>query len=487
MSVTVGRLICCSRARKVITAAIVVALLPIGVVCWLTGGVAQASVVRIRGNVLGAPSWVGSHALLAVGPRKNPRIDTVEPQTGESREQLPLTGEYARARALPLGTGFLFEGIRPNYGGSKYEPGYIGEHELLFGQPGSPLRCLARFFHAGCDLPEICTFGTAVVSGSSLAYPACNPELAHNETGTVVFDTISSQLQTVPQIVLPLGLSGPWLVGLAPGWNPEQTPTHEAAPMLVERNLLTGSEPVRAPLASWPHLAADQEEALRAVAAVQEDGALVYAVEAGRETALWTASPTQPVPQPIMTIHVGLGWLKELPLPLVLREGRLAFPDDEGREFGPRQVTIATLQGVRLGSLRVLGQDGFDYDGTRVLATSRPCGTTYLLAWAPGEPHPRVPGNGCTASRLIRLRVQAARITLVLRCPEGGECETGEISVSAGPIHLTAEGEQLLYGENENITLPLNTRDRRWLRRHPHVILTLRWGQHSRRRIRPAD
>jgi len=462
------------------------------VFAWLAafGSVAapgRASVVRVHGAfVVGAPAWSGPNALVAVGVNGEESVELVDAENGRARELPGLTGAYLKARAVPLGAGFLFEGIKPPSGGSKYEPGRIGEHELLFEQPGSSLSCLARFVREGCALPNICIFGTATTSSELLAYPSCSEGIAARPTGTVVFDATSSQTQLVPQVTLPLSIAGPWLVGLAPGWNPEQSPTHTATPTLVERNLLTGSEPVRIPLAPWSHLAADEEQALRAVAAVQEDGELVYAVEAGSGTALWTASPSQSVPRHVLTIHVGLGWLKELPLPLALHEGRLAFPDDAGKEFGPRKVTIATLQGVRLGSLRVLAQDGFDYNGTRLLATSAPCGKVYLLSWAPGEPHPRVPGDGCAAARLTEVRLSAAHITLVLRCPEGDKCETGEISASAGPIDLHTEGEQLLYGENETVTLPLSPRDKRWLVRHPHVVLTVRWGQHSQRRVRPG-
>jgi hypothetical protein len=443
---------------------------------------ALASVARLHGTVVGPPGWAGSQALVAVDVGKSTVVELVEPQTGESRELAALAERLREARALSVGMGFVFEGISANYGGTKYEPGYIGEHELLFEQPASPLRCVARLFQSGCALPNLCVFGSTVVSGTLLAYPSCERG-GIEEAGTVLFNPTSSQTQLVPQIALPLSLAGPWLVGLAPGWDPNRIADGKAAPVLVERNLLTGSEPVRLPLAPWSHPASEPREALRTVAAVEETGTIVYALAAGDDTALWTASPSQPIPRRILTIHASLGWLKELPLPLVLREGRIAFPDAEGHEYGPREIAVATLAGVRLGSLRVLAQDGFDYDGTHVLASSTPCGKSFLLTWAPGEPHPIVPGNGCGTARLARLRLTSGRLLFDLRCPQASAgCETSQIIVKDGPISLTEEGEQLMPGEGEHLALPLAMSARRWLQRHPGAKLTITWGQHSRRR-----
>jgi len=173
---------------------------------------------------------------------------------------------------------------------------------------------------------------------------------------------------------------------------------------------------------------------------------------------------------------------------IVLRDGRVAFPDAEAQEYGPRRIVIATLSGVRLGALRVIAQDGFDYDGTHVLAPSTPCGKTYLLAWAPGEAPPRVPAVGCMAARLAHLRFASGQLRFELQCPEANVgfvgCATSEISVTGGPISLTAEGEQLFPEDSERLALRLPRSVQRWLRRHPRATLTLRWGQHSHRRVR---
>ncbi|HEY4895856.1 MAG TPA: hypothetical protein VII01_07180, partial [Solirubrobacteraceae bacterium] len=99
--------------------------------------------------------------------------------------------------------------------------------------------------------------------------------------------------------------------------------------------------------------------------------------------------------------------------------------------------------------------------------------------------HPRVPGDGCTPARLAHVRFAAGRIVFELRCPEAEVgCETGEISISGGPISLTAEGEQLFPEEGEHLALRLPDSGRRWLRRHPRANLTVSWGQHSHRRVR---
>lgn len=455
-------------------------LLSLGTV--LVGGrtPASAAVLPVRGTVVGPPAWAGSQALSTINAGKHKAVQLIDAQTDESLAVAVLTRDYAKTRVLALGGGFVIEAISPNYGGTKYEPPNIGEHELLFTQPASPLRCLARLFlQHGCALPNLCVFGSMVASGPLLAYPSCES----GREATVLFNPTSSQTELVPQVALPLSVAEPWLIGLAPGWNPNEAPNRKAAPVLVERNLLTGSEPVKVPLAPWSHPASEAREALRTVAAVQEDGTIVYALAAGQDTSLWTASPSQPVPRRILTIHLSLGWLKEISLPLVLHEGRVAFPDGE-RLYGPREVAIATLGGVRLGSLRVLAQEGFDYNGTQLLASSTPCGKSFLLTWAPGERHPVVPGSGCSAARLAHIRFTSGRIRFELRCPQvGAGCETGQIAVTGGPISLTEQGEQIMPGDDESLALELPRSGRRWLQRHPDAKLTIEWGQRSRRRI----
>ena len=453
------------------------------------GAPARASVERLHGTIVGPPAWAGSSALVAVNAGKDTAVELVNPESGESQKVAALTPEYGKPRAMALGAGFAFEGTHWGCGSrecSKYEPGGLDARDLLFEPPGGALRCLAQLHGNGCASPSTCVVGSAVVSGALLAYPSCSN--GEEETGSVLFDSATSQLKIVPQIALPLSLSGRWLVGLAPGWNPafNEKPGAKAPPVLVERDLLSGGETLRIPLSPWTHEVSGPNEELPALAAVQEDGTIAYAVAAGGRTALWTASASQPVPRQVMMIHASMGWLALLPRPLVLREGRIAFPDAEGQLYGPREIAVATLAGVRLGSLRVLAQDGFDYDGTHVLASSTPCEKSFLLTWAPGEAHPRVPGDGCTSARLAHVRFATGRIVFELRCPEEVEvgCETGEISVSGGPISLTAEGEQLLPGEREHLALRLPDSARRWLRRHPRVNLIVRWGQHSHRRVR---
>jgi hypothetical protein len=448
---------------------------------------ARAAIVPVHGAIVAPPAWAGSSALVAVNAGRDTAVELIDPQSGESRKVASLTSKYDNPRAMALGAGFAFEGTRWGCGSrqcSKYEPPGFETRDLLFQPPGGTPRCLAQL-QGGCASPDTCVLGSAVVSGPLLAYPSCsNPQA---ETGSVVFDSATSQLQTVPQIALPLSLSGHWLVGLAPGWYAPaiDKPGTTAAPVLIERDLLSGRETLRIPLARGAYQDSSPAAELPTLAAVQEDGTIAYALAAGAQTALWTASPSQPVPRRITTIHASMGWLHTLSPALVLRAGRIAFPDAEGNLYGPHEIDVATLAGVRLGSLRVLAQDGFDYDGVHVLAPSSGCKKgSFLLTWAPGEPHPRVPGNGCTAARLADVRLTAGQIAFELRCPGEVSCETGEISVSGGPIFLTAEGEQLLTGQDEQIALRLNSSDRRWLRRHPRANLTLRWGQRSHQRVR---
>jgi hypothetical protein len=444
-------------------------------------GTASASVLRLRGTTVGSPAWSGSQALVAIASGNGTAIELIEPPTGGTRQIAALPSRYAEARGMALGSDFALELIAPNYGGSKYEPPNIGDHELLLGQAAGPWSCLARLFSTACALPRLCVFGRAVASGPLLAYPSCENGQWEEAGDTVVFDSPLSQTQVVSQVALPLSLAGPWLVGLAPGWDPNQMPDHKAAPVLVERNLVTGSEPVRIPLAPWSHPASEAREALRTVAVVEEDGTMVYALATGQNTALWTASPSQPTPRQFLTIHASVGWLKEIQQPLALHDARIAFPDAE-RLYGPREIAIATLAGRRLGSLRVLAQDGWDYNGAQLLASSAPCGDSFLLVWAPGEPQPAVPSYGCSTTRIAHLRVTSRRILFELRCPEGPGCETGKITVTGGPISISEDGEQVMPNESQRLELTLSSSQRRWLRRHPRAKLSIRW-ENTRTRV----
>src|SRR5258708_195997 len=457
---------------------------------------ARASLVRVNGDIGGAATWSSSSALAKVMTRNGTVVEFIDPASGRSTKLAALTPGY-RWRVMALGDGFALE--RTKYGCgryecSKYESGGIEARDLLYEPPGGALRCLAELSRNGCGSPSACAWESAVASGALLAYPSCGGEQqlggGENEAGTAVFNATTNQTQVVPQITLPLSVSGPWLVGLAAGWKPPPTgnPRGQPPPVLVERNLLTGAEPLRILLAPWTHVRISPRETLPAYAAVQEDGTAVYAIAAGSRTALWTASPAQPLPRLVTTSSAGFGWLADLPLALALRDGRVAFPDAEAQEYGPRRIVIATLSGVRLGALRVIAQDGFDYDGTHVLAPSTPCGKTYLLAWAPGEPPPPVPAVGCMAARLAHLRPASGKLQVELHCPEANVgfvgCATSEISVTAGPISLTAEEEQLFPEDSERLVLRLPRSAQRWLRRHPLATLTLRWGHHSHRRVR---
>lgn len=455
---------------------------------------AHGSVVRLNGSIEGAPTWSGSSALAKVTTRTGTVVELVDPARGGSKTVAalaPLVREE-RSRMMGLGAGFALERTKSGCGRnecSKYEYGGIEARDLLYEPPGGALRCVAELSGNGCGSPGTCRYLSAVASGPLLAYPSCSSAgIGEQETGAVVFNANTNQTQSVPQITNPLSVSGPWLVGLAAGWNPpafNESLGVKPPPMLVEHNLLTGAEPLHIPLAPWTHRVISSYEAPPAFAAVQEDGTIVYAIAAGRRTALLTASPAQPVPRPVTTINVQYGWLQDLPPPLALHEGRVAFPDGEAQVYGPRRIGVATLGGARLGELRVVAQDGFDYDGRQVLAPSTPCGPSYLLAWTPGEPTPRVPGVDCTAARLLHLRVASGQLRFELRCPEGAAgCETSDVSVTGGPISLIAEGEELFPEDSERFALPLRASAQRWLHRHPGAILTVTWGQHSHRRVR---
>jgi hypothetical protein len=135
---------------------------------------ARASLVRVNGNIEGAPTWSGSSALAKVTARNGTVVEFIDPASGGSTKLAVLTHESnrSRVRAVALGAGFVLE--RTEYGCgryecSKYESGGIEARDLLYEPPGGALRCLAELSGNGCGSPSTCAWETAVASGALLA------------------------------------------------------------------------------------------------------------------------------------------------------------------------------------------------------------------------------------------------------------------------------------------------------------------------------
>src|SRR5262249_22608647 len=127
----------------------------------------------------------------------------------------------------------------------KYEHYALEEDEIWGVAAGGQPSCLASIAPGGCHPLGHCS-GTApmLVSAAVMAFRECGP--SGTETTTLVRPgDPSSVAASVPQGAVPLSLAWPWLVGLAPGWADYESFPHETRPVLVERNVLTGAEPVR--------------------------------------------------------------------------------------------------------------------------------------------------------------------------------------------------------------------------------------------------
>src|SRR5258708_14338177 len=78
---------------------------------------ARASLVRVNGNIEGAPTWSSSSALAKVMTRNGTLVEFIYPASGRSTNLAALTPGY-RWRVMALGAGFALE--RTNYGCGRY-------------------------------------------------------------------------------------------------------------------------------------------------------------------------------------------------------------------------------------------------------------------------------------------------------------------------------------------------------------------------------
>jgi hypothetical protein len=458
-----------------------------------------ATVVRLHGTVAGAPVWWDGHALVAARSRRGYVVQEVDP-TSSQRTPVAVVATAAYNSAVRLAASpslIAFAGVSTGCpregGGCRYYDYEVERQDVYAGPPGGPLHCVSTLAARGCPGRAQCP-QPAPMAGSSagIVFQTCrNP--AREEAVLLGAPAVAPGLvQALPSIALPVAASGPWLVGLAPGWaeelSPEGEPLRPARPVLIERNLLTGAEPLQIALPEGRYAPSAESPGFEPVVAVQEDGQLVYATATGGATTLWTASPAAPTPRSVATIPLVVELTPGRGRPegkqLVLAGDRVAF---RGPEPGPRRfpaITVEALSGTVLGSLPEPGLEGFDFDGRQVVATSTPCEETFLETWEPGEPAPELGAHGCplpTISRRVTLTRRA--ITVTVSCPAEPPlgCAGVWVEATAGlnrhrepSMYAESLDQEISPGASRRIALPLGSSDRRWLARHRHARVALR-------------
>ncbi|HTZ85419.1 MAG TPA: hypothetical protein VMB05_02015, partial [Solirubrobacteraceae bacterium] len=351
---------------------------------------ALAGITRLHGTIEGGPAFAGTQALGAFEAPGGFSVRTIYPRLDASPPTHVATRPDGQLQLAASSSLLALQRVRigcPGEPGCKYES-YELESDDLFvsAPPGAPFSCVVSLAASGCTRQRApCRLSVDVlVAQTRLALQSCVGELSSSsepqpesaEAGTLMIDESANppSEQLLPQIVLPQAMAGPWLVGLAPNWEslgppPLWLPSDGPAPVLVERNLLTGAEPLRIALPrirNAPSLL--NPGSYPATAAVQEDGTVAYLLPAGDHSTLWTASPTEPAPREIGAVAVDpeqRGDTLSVDEP-ILREGRLAI--DTGT-----QVIIEALDGKQVTAVHGLPLGGIDFDGQHLLAAATPC------------------------------------------------------------------------------------------------------------------
>jgi hypothetical protein len=460
-------------------------------------GSAVASVVRLHGTIAAAPVWSGSRALVLMSTRLGYSLRTIDPAgTGATLAGVP--GVYGAVELAASPSVVAIEradvGCAGEGRGCKYMDLEVEAKDIVASPLGASLACAASLAPRSCAREDACQEMTAVlVAAGRLAYQACPG--GSEEGSTVVLDesVAPTTVQPLPQIALPQGMAGSWLVGLAPGWRPSFQGLRElpANPILVERNLLTGAEPLRISLPPERRAPTLRERGgYPDLAAVQEDGEVAYVAQTEGHPTLWRASPANPTPQRVGSVPVNLERRADS-LPgrqFALAAGRVAF------RLGSA-VVVETLGGSPLGSVRDGPLEGFDFDGSHVLAAVTPCTESFLETWAPGEAAPIRPTGRCpapTISRRVSFGRRGIRVTVAcparppLGCP-GTRVDVTFASNGSGGAVSDAESETvaLLPGNHHTFSILVDRSSRRWLARHrgERVTITLLSGEGEPRRI----
>ena len=458
-------------------------------VSWSAPGVAAgSSLVRLHGTAEGSPAWSGANVLVLLSVGHGLRVDGVDPTSGAASvvASIPRSLGTAQLAASPALIGVEQADPRCNEALCKYQDWQLTGEELLAAPPGDMPQCLAGFGSASCGgLGRCAGAANALVSSSRIAYREC----AGGNTGqTVVVDysTMPPTRSVVPQVAVPESISGPWLVGLSPGWMESYGPSGKArpgpGPAVVERDLETGAEPLHVELSKTGSENAS-ESSYPALASVQRDGRIVYVVGSGRLEQVFTASPAEPDPRPILSAPVPLGSTEFIPYQRLLLAGDVLALEERLRPspYARQRLELANLGGERLGGIEIGEIEPFDFNGSELAAVNTPCVESFLTTWSPGQPQPaRPPGGVCPTPRLERISVGRQGLTATVACPDspplGCLASTIRVEVRLRGRAVSSKGKanRILPGRRAMLTTPLSTPALRWLRRHRNLPAIVR-------------
>jgi len=414
----------------------------------------------------------------------------------QSLATVPRRYEYLELVATPqllaiqgFETGCAGEGE-----GCKYENYEVEADDVRVLVSGSGVRCIAGFGPRSCGQRSYCqSLAPTVATQTKIGVRVC-PKSGREET--LIADTTAPAIapKHVPEVALPLAAAGPWLVGLAPGWNEAApaTPPLET-PVVVERNLETGSDPVREKLTPAHYFRPlSEEDEIPAIAAVQADGQAVFLSRSEGVSSrdrvddrfsLWRVSPTeQPTVIAAPPVDREGRPTELLGRQMFLTDGRVALAELEPAPvYGPA-IAVFDTQGIQLGRYADATLKGFDFNGTTVLAAATPCAESFLETWAPGEAAaPAHPAGRCPApliSRHVTLARRGLRVTLT--CPGAPPLGCSDIKLrvtahcgSIAQIESEAELPDELPEATRISTLKLNRSARRCLAHHRHTHLKI--------------
>jgi hypothetical protein len=441
--------------------------------------------VRIHAETAGSVAWYGPNAVTTTYASSGLGVLSIDPTTGVGTSLATLAaspGEIELA-ASPELLGLQRTSVYcPGEPGCKYQRYALKRDEIVALTSTGPPSCVASLTGAGCGRLGTC-LGTApvLVSENALAFRECNSD------GTRTTVLLRAGVRTpVPQIAFPLALSWPWLAGLSPGWDASGFSTGPAAgavrPTLVERNLLTGAEPVRVPLESGTSLEGTEKE-LPGLAGLDEDGTLFFTsnthATGGNSATLSVASPAEPTPRQIASVSMGRWWTGAYQPRLVAARGKVAIAETVGvGSTEERRIRVYGLDGTVLGSLPFTENTffRFDFDGETLVGLASPCGVeTFLETWSPGQDVPQLPEGECPEPRVRLAPVVGAEVRASFSCPSSPPfgCLDNSIGVSVpgSGFHRESSQVDLLPGVSRQLSVSVSARARRWLRRHRRARL----------------
>jgi hypothetical protein len=144
-------------------------------------------------------------------------------------------------------------------------------------------------------------------------------------------------------------------------------------------------------------------------------------------------------------------------------------------QMSSQEIVLEDLSGQPLGEMLGRSLIGFDFDGTRIVAASRPCVESFLETWAPGEAAPGIPAGRCPSAAIAHLSMTHRSVHVVLACPRSPALGCPHMSATAegGDFQVRSRFLSLLPGERHTFVLTVGPRGRRWLAHHRGTRVTV--------------